>query len=62
MLFFPIVLLATLLAKPSKPSTVVSQQIDESFAVYNKPQSPGCSVGVSATERLYSRNRMAKRV
>src|SRR5215831_590020 len=42
----PIFLLATLLAEPTKPTSIVSQQVDELFAVYNKPQSPGCSVGV----------------
>ena len=37
-LLFPTVL--------GKPPEIVQQQIDEIFAVYNKPQSPGCSVGV----------------
>lgn len=40
-------LLATLpLAEPAKPSGVDPQQIDQIFAAYNKPHSPGCSMGV----------------
>lgn len=42
----PFFLLATLIAEPTKPSGVARQQIDELFAAYNRPQSPGCSVGV----------------
>jgi len=39
----PFLLLATVLAEPTDAAP---RQIDELFAAYNKPQSPGCSVGV----------------
>lgn len=45
-LAFPFLLLATLLAEPTQPIGVAPQQIDELFSAYNRPQSPGCSVGV----------------
>src|SRR5437899_1956562 len=38
--------LATLRADPTKPTGIAPQQIDDLFAAYNRPQSPGCSVGV----------------
>jgi CubicO group peptidase (beta-lactamase class C family) len=46
MLAFPFFILATLLANQTKPTGIAPQQIDELFAAYNRPQSPGCSVGV----------------
>jgi CubicO group peptidase (beta-lactamase class C family) len=46
MLAFPFFLLATLFADPTAPTSVAPQRIDELFAAYNRPQSPGCSVGV----------------
>jgi CubicO group peptidase (beta-lactamase class C family) len=42
-LAFLFLLLATVVAKPTD---IAPRQIDELFAAYNKPQSPGCSVGV----------------
>jgi len=42
-LAFLFLLLATV---PARPTDVAPRQIDELFAAYNKPQSPGCSVGV----------------
>jgi CubicO group peptidase (beta-lactamase class C family) len=39
----PFLLLAIVFAKPT---AIAPQQVDELFAAYNKPQSPGCSVGV----------------
>jgi len=44
---FPFFLFTTLLfAGPAKSVVINPQQIDQLFAAYNKPQSPGCSVGV----------------
>jgi CubicO group peptidase (beta-lactamase class C family) len=45
LLAVPLFLLATLSAEPTKPADI-APQIDELFAAYNRPQSPGCSVGV----------------
>lgn len=39
----PLLLLAIVFAKPTDNAP---RQVDELFAAYNKPQSPGCSVGV----------------
>jgi len=39
----PFLLLAIIFAKPT---AIAPRQVDELFVAYNKPQSPGCSVGV----------------